>query len=70
VSPSVLDRILTRESDYGTDRQHLENVKFAVHAQGHQVVCDQPLDNGGTDAGITPEFLLASLGTCAGFYAA
>ena len=34
------------------------------------IVCDQPLDNGGTDAGITPpEFLLGSLGTCAAFYA-
>ena len=51
--------------------KHLENVKFAVQARGHEVVCDQPLDNSGTDAGMTPpEFLLASLGTCAGFYAA
>jgi uncharacterized OsmC-like protein len=34
------------------------------------VVCDQPADNAGTDEGMTPpEFLLASLGTCAGFYA-
>lgn len=51
--------------------KHLENVKFAVQARGHEVICDQPLDNSGTDAGMTPpEFLLASLGTCAGFYAA
>ena len=51
--------------------KHLENVKFAVQARGHELVCDQPLDNSGTDAGMTPpEFLLASLGTCAGFYAA
>ena len=49
----------------------LENVEFAVQARGHQVVCDQPLDNAGSDAGMSPpEFLLASLGTCAGFYAA
>ena len=41
----------------------------AVERSG--VVCDQPLDNGGADAGMTPpEFLLVSLGTCAGFYAA
>ena len=34
-------------------------------------MCDQPSDNGGADQGMTPpEFLLASLGTCAGFYAA
>jgi putative redox protein len=51
--------------------KHLENVKFAVQARGHEVVCDQPLDDAGTDAGMSPpEFLLASLGTCAGFYAA
>jgi uncharacterized OsmC-like protein len=51
--------------------KHLDNVKFAVLARGHELVCDQPLDNGGSDAGMSPpEFLLASLGTCAGFYAA
>jgi putative redox protein len=51
--------------------QHLGNVKFAASARGHRVICDQPQDNGGTDAGMTPpEFLLVSLGTCVGFYAA
>ena len=51
--------------------QHLGNVQFEAIARGHRVVCDQPLDNGGADAGMTPpEFLLVSLGTCAGFYAA
>ncbi|SPF32756.1 OsmC family protein [Candidatus Sulfopaludibacter sp. SbA4] len=51
--------------------QHLGNVKFAAIARGHRVVCDQPPANGGADAGMTPpEFLLVSLGTCAGFYAA
>ena len=51
--------------------KHLDNVRFAVQARGHELVCDQPLDNGGSDAGMSPpEFLLASLGTCAGFYAA
>src|ERR1043166_2189486 len=51
--------------------QHLGNVKFQAIARGHRVICDQPVENGGTDAGMTPpEFLLASLGTCAGFYAA
>ena len=35
------------------------------------MVCDQPPANGGADAGMTPpEFLLVSLGTCAGYYAA
>jgi len=51
--------------------QHLGNVKFAAIARGHRVVCYQPPANGGADAGMTPpEFLLVSLGTCAGFYAA
>jgi putative redox protein len=51
--------------------QHVENVKFRVIARDHQVTCDQPLENSGTDAGMSPpEFLLASLGTCAGYYAA
>ena len=51
--------------------QHLGNVKFEAIARGHRAVCDQPPDNGGADAGMTPpEFLLVSLGTCAGFYAA
>lgn len=51
--------------------QHLGNVKFEATARGHRVVCDQPPAYGGADAGMTPpEFLLVSLGTCAGFYAA
>jgi uncharacterized OsmC-like protein len=50
--------------------QHLGNVKFEAVARGHRVICDQPPANGGEDAGMTPpEFLLTSLGTCAGFYA-
>jgi putative redox protein len=50
--------------------QHLGNVKFEAVARGHRVLCDQPPANGGADEGMTPpEFLLASLGTCAGFYA-
>lgn len=49
---------------------HLGQVKFAIHARNHTILCDQPLDNGGQDEGMTPpEFLLASLGSCAAFYA-
>jgi len=49
----------------------VNGVKFSVQARAHTILCDQPPDNGGTDAGMTPpEFLLASLGTCAAFYAA
>jgi uncharacterized OsmC-like protein len=51
--------------------RHLGNVQFEASARGHRVICDQPPANGGADHGMTPpEYLLASLGTCAGFYAA
>lgn len=50
--------------------EQLENVKFLIHARRHTVICDQPADNGGADEGITPpELMLASLGSCAAFYA-
>ena len=49
---------------------HLDQVKFAIHSRSHTILCDQPAENGGTDGGMTPpEFLLASLGSCAAFYA-
>lgn len=49
---------------------HLDQVKFAIHSRSHSIICDQPAENGGTDSGMTPpEFLLASLGSCAAFYA-
>jgi uncharacterized OsmC-like protein len=49
----------------------LGEVTFEAVARGHRVSCDQPAINGGSDSGMTPpEFLLVSLGTCAGYYAA
>ena len=49
---------------------YLDGVKFNVAVRGHSVVCDQPVENNGTDAGITPpEFMLASLASCAAYYA-
>jgi uncharacterized OsmC-like protein len=46
------------------------DVKFEIAARKHSLVCDQPAENGGNDEGMTPpELLLASLGTCAAFYA-
>ncbi len=51
--------------------QYLGKQKFEVEARGHRVICDQPTDVGGEDGGMTPpEFLLASLASCAAFYAA
>ncbi|MEN6606292.1 MAG: OsmC family protein [Bryobacteraceae bacterium] len=53
-----------------TTVRHIGGVKFVVGTRDHQVICDQPLENEGEDAGMSPpEFLLASLGTCAGYYA-
>lgn len=50
--------------------KHQGDVKFEVAARGHVVVCDQPEENGGHDEGMTPpEFFLASLASCAAFYA-
>lgn len=51
--------------------RYLGESKFEVQARGHRVLCDQPAENGGSDVGMSPpEFLLASLATCAGYYAA
>src|SRR4051794_9653985 len=51
--------------------RYANGVKFDVAARGHRAVCDQPSENGGADEGMTPpEFLLASLATCGGYYAA
>ena len=48
----------------------LDNVKFAVQTRSHTIICDQPAENGGEDCGMTPpELMLASLGSCAAFYA-
>ena len=50
---------------------HKGEVKFEAITRGHRVICDQPATNGGFDSGMTPpEFLLVSLGTCVGYYAA
>ena len=51
--------------------EHLGSVQFEIKARHHTVLCDQPIENGGFDEGMTPpEFLLASLGSCAAYYAA
>src|SRR3974377_238657 len=51
--------------------EHLGSVQFEIRARGHFLASDQPIEDGGFDEGMTPpELLLASLGSCAGFYAA
>lgn len=48
-----------------------QNTAFEIVAGRHTVLCDQPLSNGGEDTGMTPpDFLLAALASCAGYYAA
>ncbi|MGB7437603.1 MAG: OsmC family protein [Candidatus Acidiferrum sp.] len=50
--------------------EHLGSVQFQIKTRGHSMVSDQPVEQGGYDEGMTPpELLLASLGSCAGFYA-
>src|SRR5437764_9890196 len=49
---------------------HLGQVRFKIQSRHHSIVCDQPVDNGGEDTAMTPpELMLASLGSCAAFYA-
>jgi putative redox protein len=51
--------------------EHLGSVQFEIKTRGHSIVSDQPVEHGGFDEGMTPpELLLASLGSCAGYYAA
>ena len=49
---------------------HLTGDRFAVQVRGHRLEVDQPVADGGQDAGPTPtELFTASLATCVGFYA-
>jgi uncharacterized OsmC-like protein len=51
--------------------EHLGAVQFEIKARQHVIASDQPTESGGFDEGMTPpELLLASLGSCAAFYAA
>lgn len=51
--------------------EHLGALQFEIKARQHAIVSDQPPESGGHDEGMTPpELLLASLGSCVGFYAA
>lgn len=51
--------------------EHLGALQFEIKTREHTIVSDQPRENGGFDEGMTPpELLLASLGSCAAYYAA
>ena len=50
--------------------EHLGAVQFEIKARQHTLISDQPVENKGYDEGMTPpELFLASLGSCAAFYA-
>lgn len=50
---------------------HQGGAAFNIECRGHTVVCDQPVDNGGENAGMTPPELFAgSIAGCIGFYVA
>ena len=50
--------------------EHLGAVQFQVKARNHTLISDQLAENKGFDEGMTPpELFLASLGSCAAFYA-
>ena len=47
-----------------------QDVRFEIRTRTHTIISDQPVENGGADTGMTPpELLLASLGSCAAYYA-
>jgi putative redox protein len=49
---------------------HLGAAQFEINARKHKIYCDQPVESGGFDEGMTPpELMLASLGACAAYYA-
>ena len=50
--------------------RYLDGKRFEMTTRGHQVLSDQPVDNGGADAAMTPpELFLSALGACAAYYA-
>jgi uncharacterized OsmC-like protein len=50
--------------------EHIGSVQFEISTRGLKIVSDQPVESGGFNEGMTPpELLLASLGSCAGYYA-
>jgi len=50
--------------------QQVTGACFSIESHGRRIICDQPLENGGTGLGLSPpELLLASLGSCAAWCA-
>jgi len=50
---------------------HEGGARFRAGSRGHRVIIDQPVEDAGSDAGMTPpELFAASLGSCIGYYVA
>ncbi|MCX4757157.1 OsmC family protein [Kitasatospora purpeofusca] len=50
--------------------EHLTGDRYEIAVRGHRLVVDQPVEDGGQDAGPTPtELFAASLASCVAFYA-
>lgn len=67
----VLELALLCKWQMDSYTRYLDGKKFETKVGRHRIITDQPVSNGGTDMGPSPpELLLASLGACAGHYAA
>jgi uncharacterized OsmC-like protein len=54
----------------GLTVKFLEGKKFEITCRSHRIITDQPESENGTDQGMTPvELLIASLASCAAYYA-
>lgn len=52
------------------DVRHVTGDSYTISARGHCVLVDQPVSDGGEDAGPTPtELLVGALASCVAFYA-
>ena len=50
--------------------RHLGGDRFAIDVRGHEIIVDQPVDDGGQDTAPTPtELFVAGLASCVAFYA-
>jgi putative redox protein len=50
--------------------RYVEGDRYTLGIRGHELVIDQPVDDGGTDAGPTPtELFVGGLVSCVAFYA-
>jgi putative redox protein len=50
--------------------RYVEGDRFALGIRNHEIVVDQPVEDGGTDLGATPtELFIGGLVSCVGFYA-